>query len=193
MPVQIDGIDFSLFADRDRANLERLSFGGRVDWFEKRFNRMLVGPLERLRPTNRGTHEDDLWSILVFGTVLLSAIEALGSFCSTAASNRARFEAFVETFMPESYQSHLGTLWSLRNSLTHGLIAETGRFEFFDGTSIRVQGELVEIDPDALFRDFIFGWDAFLTGVRAGELGSPIRLAFELRFAQRYKVPRCNA
>jgi len=192
MPVQIEGIDFSLFADRDRANLERLSFGGRVDWFERRFNRMLVGPLERLRPTGRGGHEDDLWTLLVFGTVLLSAMEALGSFCSTAASNRARFEAFVQTFMPQSYQSHLGTLWSFRNSLTHGLTVETGSFEFFDGTPVKIQDDSVAIDPDSLFRDFIFAWDAFLDAVRGAELESPIRVAFELRFADRYKVPRCS-
>ena len=157
MPILIEGQELTLFADRDCVKLAGLSFEGRVKWFEHRLRKMLVEPLHRLKPTNRGTGWDDLWSLLVFGTVLFNGVETLGSFCAELKSgNRRRFDAFVTGFMDPIYHPHLDALWGFRNGLTHGLTVEEGRFEFFDGASLRVVGQDVEIDPDSLLRDLSF-------------------------------------
>ena len=193
MPILIEDQEFTLFADRDRTKLARLSFNGRIEWFDHRLRKMLVEPLERLRPTNRGASWDDLWSVLMFGTVLFNGVETLGSFCVELKSgNRKRFDAFVTRFMDPVYHPHLDALWGFRNGLTHGLTVEEGHFEFFDGASLRVVSGEVEIDPDSLLRDFEHALATYLQKLLPSALTSDIRVHFEGRFEDRYKVPPCH-
>jgi hypothetical protein len=193
MPILIEGHEFTLFADRDRQNLARLSFGGRVEWFEHRFNRMLIAPLERIRPTNRGRAEDDLWSLLVFATVLFNGVEALGSFATVLkASNFERFDVFVTGFMNKDYSAHGPALWKFRNGLTHGLTVEHGAFEFFEGPAIKLEQGTVKLDPDSLLRDFRTAFGAYLDQLRLAPHGTPLRTNFEGRFEDRYQVPPCR-
>lgn len=193
MPSMIAGLEFTLFADRDRTNLALLSYRGRVDWFELRFRRMLIEPLETLQPTNRGRHPDDLRTLMVFGTVLFNGVEALGSFCAALlATNRERFDAFVHGFMDPIYRPHGPALWGFRNALAHGLAVEQGAFEFFDGPAVKIETGIVTIDPDGLLLDFKFALDAYLQELRSTQTTSSLRLNFEERFDDRYKVPPCR-
>ncbi len=192
MAVQIEGLDFTLFADRDRQNLVSLSFEGRVTWFVLRFQNMLVEPLRALKPRDRGRTQDDLWSLLLFGSVLFNGVEALGSFCAPlGTSNFGRFKAFVRGFLGPVYDQHEGILWGFRNSLAHGLTVERGAFEFFDGPPLRIEDGVVQIDPDALFRDFQRALSNYVADLRASSATSNLRINFERRFEDRYEVPPC--
>jgi hypothetical protein len=187
--VEIEGLTFTLFADRDRDSLLQLSYDGRITWFKLRFERMLFRPLEILRPTNRGTLLADLQSLLVFGSVLFNGVEALGSFAQTG---KKTFAGFIDR-LGKDYCGHAEALWDFRNALAHGLVVEHGAFEFFDGPAVRTKNGRLEVDPDALLRDFTAAFQGFMEDLRDADATSPLRKCFESRFEERYEVPPCRA
>ncbi len=156
MTVRIEGHDYTLFKDLDAPFLSRLSFRGRVRWFELRMRRLLVRPLDVLRPRRRGRTEADLSFLLVFGSVLFNGVEALGSFYRGKDGSLKTFSDFVRDFMDPIYRPHIRELRDdFRNGLAHGLAVKNGGFEFLKGTYLRLDpARGVQIDPDFLLRDF---------------------------------------
>ena len=193
MPVRVEGYACSLFADRDRAVLPQLTFRGKVRWFELRIRRMLIRPLDVLRPTRRGRYEADISFLLVFGTVLFNGVEALGSFYKGRDGSGQTFRDFVTDFMNPTYHRHISEMRDdFRNGLAHGLAIKNGGFEFLSRTPARVdprQG--VQIDPDVLFRDFKRAVRTYLSRVRRAGPTSPLGQAFLRRFNQVFGVQPC--
>ena len=190
MTVRIEGEEFMLFKDRDYAKLPRLSFRGKIRWFELRLRRMLIDPAEMLKPRRRGQTEEDLSHLLAFGTVICNGIEALGSFYRGRDGTGQTFRDFVTDFMDSAYGRYSRNLRDdFRNGLAHGFYVKQGGFEFFRGPSLRIDPRAgVQIDPDGLFRDVKRALKNYLRKLRRDGPSSPIGQAFSKRFRRIYET-----
>lgn len=190
MPVRIEGHRCSLFADRDRSLLPKLTFRGKVRWFDLRIRRMLIRPLDMLKPTRRGRYEADISYLLVFGSVLFNGVEALGSFYRGRDGSHQTFRDFVTDFMNPVYRPHTAEMRDdFRNGLAHGLAIKNGGFEFLPRTHVRLDPRRgVQIDPDMLLRDFKRALRSYLVRVRAGGPTSTLGRDFLKRFNQVFGV-----
>jgi len=78
---EINGIQFSLFWDRDRTALKTLSFPERVMWLEKRVDETLLKPLKALEKI-----ESDTFVWLAITELVCAGIESLGKVTWCQAS-----------------------------------------------------------------------------------------------------------
>lgn len=133
--VTIEGLEFELFKEYDKAKLPSLTFEGRVAWFEKRVELVLINPLKVLADDSfRNSIKNKNGNILLcFGTLICGGIEALGGFLKGRASFRG-FKSFVKGYMDTGWQVTLSyglPRWralrdDFRNGLAHGLTVQKG-------------------------------------------------------------------
>ncbi len=159
----IDGQDFSLFVDYDRPRLTKLTDDGKVEYFEKRFELVVLGPLGVMLDTNDSPYP----TLLLWGNALMCAMEALGHLLtSPVATNSQAFQAFVSSFMdaawrdrpqspPPGVDYYWRWLWdSFRNGLAHGAYVKNGGFEKLgDRLFVEARG-MLKVDAWALDIDF---------------------------------------
>lgn len=169
----IEGQALSLFIDYDRPRIAQLSLDGRLEYFRRRFDFVVMEPLavvldEYDAPRHGADRECAV--LLIWGNALLCAIEALGHFLTTPmASNAQAFQTFVTGFMdttwrerpahpPPGVDTYSKWLWdSFRNGLAHGAYVKNGGFEKL-GNRLFVETEAgLKVDPWALDVDFRSG------------------------------------
>lgn len=171
--AHIDGQALSLFVDYDRPRLIKLSTEGRLEYFRRRFNLVVLEPLavlleEHDNPKHGADREAAV--LLLWGNALMCAIEALGHFMTpSTAPNSEAFLTFVHAFMDSSWRnrpqnpppgvdSYARWLWdSFRNGLAHGAYVKNGGFEPLGGR-MYVEAEIgLKVDQYALDIDFRSG------------------------------------
>jgi hypothetical protein len=195
----IDGQALSLFIDYDRPRLSTLSPDGRLEYFRRRFEFVVLEPLAVMLDENDAPRHEvhDCSVLLVWGNVLLNAVEALGHFLSPqVASNSQSFQTFLTAFMdpawkgrplspPQGIESYGKWLWdSFRNGLAHGAYIKTGGFEKL-GDRLFVETESgLRVDPWALDIDFRGGFKKMLFAV--GQPDNYFRSTFVERFNWTY-------
>jgi len=166
----IDGQSLSLFIDYDRARLAHLTTDGKIEYFRRRFDFLVLEPLtglleEQLMPAHRHGKESSV--LLIWANGILCAIEALGHFLTPAmASNSQAFRTFVTAFMDSAWEqrakhppmgidTYTRWLWdSFRNGLTHGAYVKNGGFERLGDRLFVETEEGLLVDPWALDVDF---------------------------------------
>lgn len=177
--------------DYDRPQLPQLNPLERVDYFEKRVRRSVVNPLRRILDTEIEPTPDSS-ALLIFGVSTCCAIEALGKFLNGGRGNNSdRFYAFLHKYMNTDYQSQrLGTtpfgeiLWKyFRNGLAHGFTICHGGFEGPEGTPyFTVKGSMLMICPTELYRDFVRGFEQYLSDLRETKGSGPLFINFDTMF-----------
>jgi len=159
----IDGQSLSLYVDYDRDRLPKLSDEGKLEYFEKRFEFVVLNPLMAMLDRNEAPYP----MLLIWGNALMCAIEALGHLLTPpVATNSQAFQAYVTSFMdagwrdrpqnpPPGVDYYWRWLWdSFRNGLTHGAYVKNGGFEKLgDRLFIETKGGL-KVDAWALDIDF---------------------------------------
>lgn len=166
----IEGQSLCLYIDYDRPRLELLSIDGKIEYLERRFGFVVLGPLAILLDeldSHREGKDGEVSVLIVWGNVLMCAIEALGHFLTPwMVANAEAFQTFVTGFMDPSWKtrprnpppgvdSYTRWLWdSFRNGLTHGVYVKNGGFEKL-GDRLYVETEDgLRVDPWALDVDF---------------------------------------
>lgn len=159
----IDGQALSLFVDYDRARLAKLSAEGKVEYFEKRFELVVLDPLSHML-----AHNDNPYPMLIiWGNAMMCAIESVGHFLTpSVATNSQAFQTFVTSFMdsawrerpkqpPSGVDYYWRWLWdSFRNGLAHGAYVKNGGFEKLgDRLFVEAKGSL-KVDAYQLDVDF---------------------------------------
>lgn len=196
----IDGQPVSLFVDYDRPRLIHLSDDGKLDYFSRRFQFVVVEPLavlldEHDSPRHGANRESSV--LLIWGNTLLCATEALGHYLtSDTATNAHAFQKFVSAFMdpawkerpehpPGGVDSYCRWLWdSFRNGLAHGAYVKNGGFEKLgDRLFVETAGGLL-VDPWALDIDFRSGVRKFFQTLH--DPSSVFRASFVRRFDRTY-------
>jgi len=171
--AEIDGQRFSLFVDYDRPRLANLSDNGRLEYFRRRFELVVLEPLavlleEHDHPRHRADHEAAV--LLLWGNAVMCAIEALGHFLTPSTSpNSEAFLTFVNAFMdpawrarpeqpPPGVDSYGRWLWdSFRNGLAHSAYVKDGGFEPLGGRLYRESEAGLKVDQYALDIDLRSG------------------------------------
>lgn len=183
------------WVDYDRDKLPGLSPAERVIYFEWRVRRMVINPLERILTSEISPTEQSS-ALLIFGVSLCCAIEAAGHFLTGGSlGNRARFDAFLHTYMDKAYRTEkLGKITygdvlreHFRNGLAHGFSVCHGGFEGVAGgpylTVNRICGvDTLEINPSSFFDDYAVGVERYLADLRAARPAEAIALAFQKVF-----------
>ncbi|MBX7168786.1 MAG: hypothetical protein K1X74_20795 [Pirellulales bacterium] len=173
--AQIDGQALSLFIDYDRARLGQLSDDGKIEYFEKRFELVVLNPLEHMLSFNDKPYP----VLIIWGNALMCAIEAAGHFLTpSVATNSQAFQTFVTSFMdaawrerPQKPPSGIDYYWrwlwdSFRNGLAHGAYVKNGGFEKLgERLFVEVNGSL-KVDTYQLDVDFRNGLEKMKKAVR---------------------------
>lgn len=166
----IEGQSLSLFIDYDRPRLELLSIDGKLEYLERRFGFVVLEPLAILLDEHdapRHGRHGEASVLMIWGSVLMCAIEAMGHFLTSwMVTNAEAFQTFVTAFMdptwkgrprnpPPGVDSYTRWLWdSFRNGLAHGVYVKNGGFEKL-GDRMFVETPLgLQVDPWALDVDF---------------------------------------
>ncbi len=159
----IDGQDLSLFVDYDRDRLVKLSDDGKLTYFERRFEFVVLDPLTGMLDSNDAPYP----MLLLWGNALMCGVEALGHLLTPPqATNSQAFQTFVTSFMdagwrdrpkqpPPGVDYYWRWMWdSFRNGLTHGAYVKNGGFEKLgDRLFVEINGGL-QVDAWALDIDF---------------------------------------
>ena len=89
-------LEFSGFPGRDSDNLRRLDYAGRVEWFRYRFNLVFLTPFRRLV----ALEGPDCYVWLCVMELTGAAIHALANLAIGQGSDRAKFTAFLDAYLP---------------------------------------------------------------------------------------------
>jgi hypothetical protein len=194
--AEIEGQQFTLYVDYDRSRLAALSVDGKLTYFRRRFELVVMNPLAILLEefdSQKYATDQEAQVLLVWANSLLCGIETLGHFITDpSVSNAAAFLAFVERFMDPGWRERPRTttsgnvtygrwLWdSFRNGLAHGAYVKNGGFEKL-GDRLFIESDTgLRIDPWGLDTDF-------RSGVKKmhGTLSDP-SVAFRGTFLERF-------
>jgi len=99
MPINIEGVEFSGFPGRDFPKLTGLSFQGRVDWVEYRFQAFFLDTFDRVVSLENVSY---IWLCVV--NLLTSAVEALAHFEFNDRSGQIRFAHFIERYFDPAFR-----------------------------------------------------------------------------------------
>ena len=187
MPT-IEGIEFSLFWDKDRDALKSLSFPGRAEWLRERVEAVLLKPLDTLKS------EPKTFVWLAATELVCAGIEAFAGFYGK------RFCEFVHEFMHADFantaKNAKGKTWTycqhlqeyFRNGLDHGFSIEWGGL-WHDGEN-GMPGYLrpvsdskgIAIDPLTFLDDFRKAVDAYFKKLTIDGENSITGKNFQKRF-----------
>jgi hypothetical protein len=166
--IDIEGKQFALFWDMDRALLPSLSFDGRVSWLRHRLDFTLLKPIDAIVE-----RETDVFPWLAVTELVCAGIAALAGFFGDKQHGvGTSFCRFVYAFMhgdfcrealdangePKTYCEHLQAYF--RNGLAHGFGIEWGGLWNADTQNLlgylrpNVDGRGIAICPKALLYDF---------------------------------------
>lgn len=190
MRKRIEGYDFELYKEYDKANLTKISYKGKVRWFEARVNLVLINPLSVL---SNDKYRQEIQNqggdiLLSFGTLVCNGIEALGGFLKGKASYKS-FRDFVITYMDHRWQLQRPDgipYWKalrddFRNGLAHGFTIDKGGFEasvnYFE---MKPYG--LEIDEKLFYKDFKRGYEKYIDDLVNSMPISSLYRRFEKRF-----------
>lgn len=196
----IDDQPLSLFVDYDRPRLLKLSDDGKLEYFRRRLQFVVLEPLAVLLDEHdhpRHGVDRELSVLLIWGNTLLCATEALGHYLTSgSATNAHAFQKFVGEFMDPAWGNKprrppLGTetyarwLWdSFRNGLAHGAYVKNGGFEKLGDRLFVESDNGLCVDPWALDVDFRSGVKKFFRTLH--EPDNPYRESFIRRFDWTY-------
>jgi hypothetical protein len=198
--VEIQGTEFSLWWDVDRAKLKGLSFDGRVEWLRKRIDEVLFKPLAVME---KAEHETRVW--LAVTELICGGIEAIAGFYGTGHHGPTHrrpnlFCHFVSDFMDkdfsktalnakgqsQTYCRHLQDYF--RGGLDHGFSIEWGGL-WHDGEDGTVgylrkagDGNGIAVDPRMLLNDFRQAIHAYFVKLATDGANSTIGNNFQKRF-----------
>lgn len=193
---EIEGIMFTLFKDYDKNNLCKLSYEGRIKWFEHRVYLILINPVEILfnefkkNPTCRSLETEDSTFVLIATTSICAGIEAAGGFF-TGNFSSGSFKEFVNKYMHEDYRKkcykgkpYLSILRkNFRNGLSHGFTIKDGGVEIELKDYFEEKPYGLEINPVMLFEDFKNAFDKYINDLRTegekSEIGKNFRKIFD--------------
>lgn len=188
--IIIEGLEFTLFKEKDKDKLPRLSFKGRVEWFEKRVELVLINPLKELADNSfrNSLKKKDGNILLCFGTLICCGIESLGGFMAGRASFKG-FKSFVKKYMDSRWQNILSyglSYWralrdDFRNGLAHGFTVQKGGFEASSNYFEEKEYGL-EIDENLFFQDLEQAFQKYLRDLKNSKESGRIRKNFEKRF-----------
>lgn len=191
---QIEGYDFELYKEYDRANLKKISYKGQVEWFQARVDLVLINPLVVLEDDTyrKIIHKNKGDILLCFGTLICNGIEALGSFLHGKASYKG-FRKFVLTYMDNRWRTSRPDgvpYWKalredFRNGLAHGFTVDKGGFEA-STNYFEMKPYGLEIDEKLLFQDFKQGYEKYTNDLLSASPMMPLRLNFQKRFKEIY-------
>lgn len=196
----IDGEPLSLFVDYDRPRLTKLSAEGKVEYFQRRFQFVVLDALAVLLEENdkKRYHDEHPGTMLiVWANSVFCAIETLGHFLTPkAATNAQAFHTFVAAYMDASWQetpqkappnvdTYARWLWdSFRNGLAHGAYVKHGGFEKLgDRLFVEFQGSL-KVDPWAFDIEFRGGVRRMVMALKQPD--NQFRPTFLVRFDRTY-------
>jgi hypothetical protein len=166
--VDIEGKQFTLFWDMDRAKLPSLTFGGRALWLRHRLDFTLLRPIDAIIE-----READVFPWLAVTELVCAGIEALAGFYGDKQHGTGTpFCRFVYDFMHgdyarkapdgggenKTYCEHLQSYF--RNGLAHGFGIEWGGLWNADTQNLQgylrpnLDGRGIAVCPKALLRDF---------------------------------------
>ncbi len=189
----IDFKNLTGWIDYDRAQLPSLTDKQKVAYFVKRLNMTLIKPLRNLY---KGISKDKKESaILLFGTCICCAIEALGKFHNGGSGhgNESKFKSFLHAYMHANFSTRVldgagydRILWKFfRNGLAHGFAISHGGFEhgpqYFRERSIGGKKTLI-IDPKHFHNDFKKAVSRYIKDLRKANSSDTIFINFEKIF-----------
>ena len=163
--------------DYDRSKLAGLTPSERIDYFERRVDRVFIRPLNELM-AKTATEGPDSTSLLIVGMTACCGIEALGKFVGgSAMGNGKRFEEFAKTYLSADLQglgpigTRMDSLWKhFRNGLAHGFAVSHGGFEGDDKTYFSTKNytgyDVLEVSPGRLVADITKGFNGFVADLR---------------------------
>lgn len=208
MPITIDDIHFSGFPGRDFPDLARLTFRGRVDWVEYRFQAFFLETFDRIVALE---HETYVWLCVV--NLLTSAVDALAHFEFDNDSGPERFARFVERYFdpiftrpmrlsepPNAHGRPARTSAEhfykyFRSGLAHSFCIEWGGLlhredgapEYLFETPQGHNGQrALGIVPRELVRDFRQAVGRYFAALRARTFNEPEFVQFNRRFEHVY-------
>ena len=202
MPKIIEGHDISGFIDHDYEKVEKLSIDGKIDWFEYRFNKILLNPIERIDTIVKKDIEkkDECFlenqDVSVFTIIVLTVcvgIDVLGGFLSGKEKDAVErdFEYFVENYL-DSENSYSETphgdiaeyailLYKLfRCGLAHNLTIKKIGFCYGE-LYFRKESGNYYISVDRLLKDLGQAFDNYMRDVRRNKNG--LQQKFMSRFS----------
>jgi len=182
--VDIEGKQFALFWDIDRAKLPSLTFEGRASWLRQRLDFTLLKPIDAIIE-----RETDVFPWLAVAELVCAGIEALaGFFGNRQHGTGTPFCRFVYAFMHgdfcrealdangelKTYCEHLQAYF--RNGLAHGFGIEWGGLWNANAQNLpgylrpNADGRGIAICPRGLLSDFRQAIEAYFDRlVREGE------------------------
>jgi hypothetical protein len=187
------GSDLTYYAGID--DLKNNTEEENVDWFEKRFLKTIVDPLEEVRKI--GKKNTKIWDLnLGVVTLICCAIEALSNFhAPQVKTNKAKFVGFVEEFMYSNYRKESGSSGKkyseilyekYRCGLAHGLTIEGHEVATRPKEYLKDINGYVSIDLWTLFKDLKNAFHKYLKVVRRD---NRVRSKFILRFNEIFIRP----
>ena len=167
----------------------------KVRWFEGRFSKIVVGPLEEVRKL--GKENQRIWDLnLGVVTIICSAIEALSTFYARRVyGDQAKFERFVEEFMDPTYKQvspENGVKYStilygkFRCGLAHGMSIEGHEVATRPAKYVYDNRGYVSIDLWSLFDDLRRAFGAYLARISTDE---DVKRDFLARFDELFERP----
>lgn len=189
--VEIDGTRYTLFKDYDKGKFSNLSFSGKVEYLEKRVEKILINPCRKAMDTALKT---DLG--LVLATAVCAGISAAGTFLQGSQARRGEdkqfFMEFVTQYMDLARQKSQppGTTWPewlyshVRCGLAHSFTIESGGVEYEATSYVAIKPCGPEISPLELLEDLSRGLNKYFGDVRKDGESSGKGLLFKKRFDQ---------
>lgn len=119
-------------------DLSKASDDERIRWFNNRFRKVIVRPLEAVKRI--GPDVPAIWDLnLGVVTIICSAIEALGSFYTPGERDKIAFDRFVTKFMNPIYQQRSPATGRTYAEILYGLPLWTRTWFLNRGTRDRDQ------------------------------------------------------
>ena len=164
MNVKIEGKEYTLFIDYDRANLVSLSNKGKIKYFDLRVKKILLNPLKimtkkrvfiELEPKDGSSVA---WLCIV--SLMCAGIEATAGFYKGDAS-RQSFLDFIYKYMNSDFKNNKfnGKTYGqcirdyFRNGLSHGFCIKQGGVEHFP-KYFEVNKYDLQMNPRYFLKDF---------------------------------------
>ena len=186
------------FIDYDRPQLSSLNYIEKVDYLEKRLEKILIKPLEEM--LNRIKYDKkDHTPVVIFATTICISIEAMGKFLDgniKEESNKV-FKKFISKYMHSDFISqtfdgrlYVDILWSdFRNGLAHCFYIKNGGIEIFSGEFRQYNDKgmhMLEIEPEFLLNDFKNGVNKYLSDLKKSNQNDAIAINFMKIFQDLY-------
>ena len=176
MDVEIEGQKLTLFIDYDRDKLGKLSYVGKILYFEKRVRKILINPLqimmqkeifEKLEPEDGNSVA---WLCIV--SLICAGIEALGGFYKGKATKDS-FIDFLCDYMDPIFKNNKYGKTTLgqcvrdhfRNGLAHGFSISQGGVEHFQ-KYYEIDKFGLQINPRYFWKDFQDAFDKYIEDLR---------------------------